>query len=189
MRINRTQAKQVVATYAVTLFEAAAASGSVDLVGGQLAEVVTTVRGHADLRDALMGDTVPAETRGNIAREVFGALDPALVATLGVMAERDNMDLLSSVAEAYADVADERRDVVTVEVTTVVELTDALREAIKGKLASDFGRGIVLREKVDPSIVGGIVISTGGQRLDASISSQLEAARVALSTAHTGGDA
>ena len=77
---------------------------------------------------------------------------------------------------------------VAVDVTTAVELSDALRESISAKLAADLGKGVVLRETVDPSIIGGIVISTHGHRIDASLASQLENARLVLS-AHTGGEA
>jgi F-type H+-transporting ATPase subunit delta len=188
MRISRALAKQTVATYAETLFEAARSDGAVDAVGVELEDVVRTVRAHADLRDTLLSDYVPGETRAAIIREVFATRNPSLVIVLGVMAERGEMRLLSSVSEEYGRVAEEKRNMVAVEVTTVVELNDALREAITAKLSADLGKGVVLREKVDPSIVGGIIISTGGRRLDASIASQLEAARMTLSTAHTGGD-
>ncbi len=189
MRTSRALAKQIIDTYATVLLEAAIADSTVDVVGTQLDEAAAIVRGHADLRDALLDDNIDAEHRGAITREVFGSFDPALVATLGLMAERGNIDLLSSVVEAYARVTEERLDTVAVDVTTVVELNDALREAISTKLAADFGKKVVLREKVDPSIIGGIIFSTHGQRLDASIAHQLEAARSTLSTAHTGGDA
>jgi F-type H+-transporting ATPase subunit delta len=177
-----------IATYAEALFEAALAENRVDQVGVELGEVAYTVRGHAELRDALTSDYLPASARADIIREVFGAMHPALVAALGVMAERGDVGLLPSIIDAYTRVAEERRDLAAVEVTTVVALTDELREAIKTKLSADLGKGIVLHEKVEPSIVGGIIISTGGRRLDASMASQLEAARVTLSTAHTGGD-
>jgi F-type H+-transporting ATPase subunit delta len=130
----------------------------------------------------------PAQ-RAKIAADVFAGLNAVLVNTLVVMAERGEFDMLSSIAETYALVAEEKRDVVTVDVTTAVELSGSLRESITKKLANDLGKGVVLRENVDPSIVGGIVFSAHGQRIDASIASQLENARVVLSTAHTGGEA
>lgn len=189
MRTSRTLAKQIVATYAETLFEAAQADDAVDAVGAEIDSVAATVRGHADLRDALRDDAVPAEVRGSIVREVFASAHPALIAMLGVLVERGDAELLASVAEDYAEVAEKRRDTVTAEVTTVFGLTDSLREAIRIKLSADFGKTVVIRETVDPAIIGGIVISAHGNRLDASIASQLEAARVTLSTAYTGGDA
>jgi F-type H+-transporting ATPase subunit delta len=188
MGTSRALAKEIIATYARALFEAASSEDAVDVVASQLEDVVRTVRGHADLRDALHGTALPAETRAGIAREVFGSLNPVVVATLGLMADRGEFDLLPGVTETYSLVAEENRNVVAVDVTTVVELTDAIRQAITAKLSSDLGKGVVLREKVDPSILGGIVINAGGRTLDASLASQLEAARVTLSTAHTGGD-
>lgn len=188
MGTSRALAKQIVDTYAEALFAAAQADDAVDAVGSQLEDVARTLRGHAELRDALLGDAIPSEARGAIAREVFAPMHPAVSATLGVMAERGNVDLLSSIVDAYTVVAEEKRNMVAIEVTTVVELTDALREAIKSKYAADMGKDVVLREKVDPSIIGGIIISTSGRKIDASIFSQLESARVTLSTAHTGGD-
>ena len=164
------------------------ADDAVDAVGSQLEDVARIVRGHAELRDALLGDVIPAQSKGDIAREVFATMHPAVAATLGVMAERGNVDLLSSVVDTYTAVAEEKRNRVAIEVTTVVELTDALREAITSKFAADLGKEVALREKVDPAIIGGIIIKTSGRKIDASIASQLEAARVTLSTAHTGGD-
>ena len=189
MRTSRALAKQIVATYAGVLFDAAAGYDAVDDVSTQLDAVVRLVRSAAPLRDALLDDSVAGPQRAQTVREVFAGLSPALVDTLAVMVERDNFDLLSSVVEQYAVVAEERRGVVSVDVTTAVELTDALRESISAKLSADLGKGVVLREKVDPRIIGGIVISTHGHRIDASIASQLESARLVLSTAPTGGEA
>jgi F-type H+-transporting ATPase subunit delta len=189
MRTSRALAKQIVAAYAGVLYDAASADDSVDAVSVQLEAVQRLVRGSGPLRDVLLDDAVAEARRAQVAREVFSGLYPALIETLVVMAERGNFDLLSGVVEKYGEIGEERRGVVEVDVTTAVELTESLRQAIQAKFSADLGKGIVLREKVDPAIVGGIVISTHGRRIDASISSQLEAARVVLSTAPTGGEA
>ncbi len=189
MRTSRALAKQIIGSYAGVLFDAAAPTGSVDEVSMQLEAVRRIVRGHAPLRDALLDDQASGEQRAQVVRDVFAGLNPVLLSTLAIMAERGNFDLLGSVAEEYGRVAEEKRDVVAVDVTTAVELSESLREALTEKLRTDMGKGVVLREKVDPAIVGGIVISTHGRRIDASIASQLENARGVLSTAHTGGEA
>ena len=189
MRTSRALAKQIVTAYADALFDAAAADDAVDDVYMQLTAAVRIARSHAPLRDALLSDSVSGATRASQAKGVFAGLNPALVETLGLMAERGNFDLLSSVVETYGKIAEDKRGVVAVDVTTAVELSDSLRESITKKLAADMGKDVVLRESVDPSIIGGIVFSAHGQRIDASIASQLENARVVLSTAHTGGEA
>jgi F-type H+-transporting ATPase subunit delta len=181
-------AKQVVATYASVLFDAADGVGAVDEVYAQLDAVLRLVRSHAPLRDAISDDAVPGVRRAAVAREVFAGLQPSLVSTIAIMVERDDFGLFSSLVDAFDETAEERRGVVAVDVTTAVELSDALRESITAKLAADLGKDVVLRETVDPSIIGGIVISTHGHRIDASLASQLESARLVLS-AHTGGEA
>jgi len=189
MRTSRSLAKQIIRTYASVLFDAAAADNAVDDVYTQMEAVQRLTRGHAPLRDALLDDSATDAQRAQVATDVFAGLNPALVSTLAVLAERGNFDLLSGVVDEYGNVAEERRGVVAVDVVTAVELSEALRESITNKLAADLGKGVVLREKVDPAIIGGIVFSTHGQRIDASIASQLENARGVLSTAHTGGEA
>ncbi len=189
MRTSRALAKQIVVAYASVLYDAAAGDEAVDEVATQMDAAVRLVRAHAPLRDALSDDAVSSAERSKIAREVFAGLNPALVTTLAVMVERDDFELLPSLVEQYGLISEERRGVVSVDVTTAVALTDALRSSITTKVSADLGKDVVLREKVDPAIIGGIVISTHGHRIDASIASQLESARLVLSTAPTGGEA
>jgi F-type H+-transporting ATPase subunit delta len=189
MATDRALFKQIVATYADALYEVAAGEGTVDQTGAQLGEVVRIVRGHSELRVVVMDAAYPAATRSVLVREVFAGYSPAILAIIDLMLERGEIDALSALVEAYSRVSEEKRNVAVVDVTTAVELDDALRAAISSKLSADIGKEVVLRERVDAGIVGGIIIDAMGRRIDASITSQLERARMALSTAHTGGDA
>lgn len=189
MRTSRTLATKTVGAYASALFEAAQADGAVDQIALQLDAVARLMRGTAPLRDALRDSHVAVADRVKMVEGVFAGLNPAIVKTLGVMVERGDLDLLSRVIGEFGTIAEERRGIVAVNVTTAVELTDALRESLTTKLSADLGTGVVLRETVDASIIGGLIVDAHGKRIDASIASQLESARRVLSTAHTGGEA
>ena len=167
---NRLLVKEEIATYAETLFSAASAEGQerVLAVRDQLEQVVFLYRGNADLRDAFDEIAYTAEQRRTIAQGVFEGFDPLLASVLSVMAERQDFSELSQ--------------------TTVVELDDELRTLISEKVAADLGKSVVLREHVDPSILGGIIMSTQGKRIDASIVSKLEQARTVLSESNDGGE-
>ena len=84
--------------------------------------------------------------------------------------------------------AEDALDAVLVTVVTAVELDDHLREVITDKLRKDFNRDVIIREFVDKSIVGGIIMSAHGRRIDASIATQLEKARAALAATPVGGE-
>jgi F-type H+-transporting ATPase subunit delta len=188
MRTSRTLAREYSKTYASALYDAAASENAVDEVNLQMQAVLRLVRETAPLREALTDEVVPAEQRIATVRGVFAGLNAAIIAVLAVMAERGNFDLLSRVVGEYEIVAEERRGIVAVDVTTAVQLSGDVRESIIRKLRADLGKDVVLREKVDPAIIGGIILDAHGQRIDASIASQLENARSVLSTAHTGGE-
>jgi F-type H+-transporting ATPase subunit delta len=189
MPTNRNLIKAQVATYAEVLLEAAKNEGRVFEINAELVDALATIRGNMDLRDALRDGTTPGEVRANIVRGVFKDFDPALVSTLALMAERLFIDHLSQVCEVYTQQAEAATGAIVVDVTTAIALTDELRETLKNKLSAQFGgKQVVLQEHVDPSILGGIIMSAHGKRIDASITSQLERARLVLSTVPSGGE-
>ena len=75
-----------------------------------------------------------------------------------------------------------------VDVVTRVALDDHLREVIKNKAGKDLGCDVVLNESIDTSLLGGIIMSAGDKRIDASVASQLNNARIVLKKKTDGGE-
>ncbi|MDR2587292.1 MAG: ATP synthase F1 subunit delta [Coriobacteriales bacterium] len=188
MPIDRTLTRRASIIYAETLLGATSGDDSAFEVSGQLEQVLATVRGSGELRGVLADRTIPAERRSELVREVFAGFNAALLEVLVVMVERGDISLLPRVNEAYIAAAEEALGSVIIDVTTVIALDDGLRDSIKKKYSAQFGKEVLLREHVDPSLVGGIVLSTHGRRIDASVVSQLERARTVLATVSSGGD-
>ena len=96
------------------------------------------------------------------------------------MASRCDAALFRRVVSQYEDLIESKLNFNVVDVTTVVELDDNLRTVITNKAESDLGRDCVLVEHIDPSIQGGIILSTGDRYVDASVRTQFDKARIAL---------
>jgi len=180
MPIDRSLIRKKSSIYAEVLIQAAKATDSVFAVTDQLEQVLMTIRSHAELRNTLMERTIPGADRANILKDVFSGFNPALLEVLCVMVDRDDLGLLSRVNERSMDLAEEALDAVIIDVTTVLDLDDGLRKSIKEKFSAQFGKGVLLREHKDPSLLGGIVLSAHGSRIDASVSFQLDNARATL---------
>lgn len=183
MPTNRLIVKEQVATYAQVLFDAANDAGGQDSVlevREQLKQIVALIREDVDLQEALKDTGLTAEQRESVARGVFAQLNAALVEVLAVMAGRNEIDLLTRVQGDFEKLLGDKLNLCVVDVTTAVELDDHLRELIKEKAAKELGKNIVLNERVDKSILGGVIMSANGERIDASISSQIENARETL---------
>ena len=113
---------------------------------------------------------------------------PVLIDVLAVMAERGEIKLLPQVRASYENQVETKLNLCILDVTTVVELDDHRREVIKKKAEADLGTNVVLRESIDKSLIGGILMSANGKRIDASMTSQLEAARNVLKQTTDGGE-
>lgn len=191
MPINRQIVKEQVATYAAVLLDGVyEAGGQNDVleVRDQLESIVRIMRSNMDLASAVGDSSYTPEQRAEVVRGVFGACNPVLVDVVAVMAERGNMDLLPRVSEVYGRQLEAKLNMTVVDVTTVVELDDHLREVIVRKAETDLGTKVVLREHIDPSLLGGILMNANGKRIDASVLTQLENARTVLKDTTDGGE-
>ena len=191
MPTNRHVQKEKVATYASVLLDAALAAGGQDAVlevRDQAERIIRIMRSNMDLSSSLQDSSYTPEQRNSLARNVFAQAHPVLIDVLAVTAERGDFALLSRVWESYGEQVERKLNVTVVDVTTVVPLDDHLREVITEKLSVDLGKKVVLREHIDASILGGIIMSTNGKRIDASVASELEHARIVLKEENDGGE-
>ena len=191
MPTNRHVQKEKVATYASVLLDGALAAGGQDAVlavRDQTERIIRIVRSNMDLSSSLQDSSYTPEQRNSLARNVFAQANPVLVDVLAVMPERGDFALLSRVWESYGEQVERKLNVTVVDVTTVVPLDDHLREVITKKSEADLGTKVVLRESIDKSLIGGILMSANGKRIDASMTSQLEAARNVLKQTTDGGE-
>lgn len=191
MPTSRHVLREKVAAYASALLDGAYEAGGQDAVlevRDQAERILRIARSNMDLSDALEDSSYTPEQRGQLVRNLFASSNPVLVDVLAVMAEREDFALLSRVWASYGEQLERKLNVTVVDVTTVVELDDHLREVITKKAEADLGTNVVLREHIDKSLLGGILMSANGKRIDASVLSQLESARNVLKLSTDGGE-
>ncbi len=181
------RASDVASAYARTAFELASLADSVDATDAGLTSAAAAVSGSLDLRRALTDPSMPVEAKRDVLRDIFGEeIAPEALALVTLLVERGHTDLLGDVARAFGRIAEQERGIVVAQVTTAVPLDDALRASLTEKLTASLGRPVSLREDVDASILGGVVIKVAGRVLDGSVASQLEEMRRALATTQGG---
>ena len=113
---------------------------------------------------------------------------PEVLETLTAMREDNDLDLVKDVAHQYKTLVDQDDKTVSVTVMTAVPMDDKLRGEVRAKMEKDLKAPIYLVERVDPSIIGGIVIEERSNRYDASVKAQLVNIRKKLSTSFLGGE-
>ncbi len=128
------------------------------------------------LRKALLNPAVPLPRKRAAVADIIakaGVL-PVVGKTMALLAERDRLNILSEVAEAFRQRLLDLRNVVRAVVTTAEPLPAERLQAIQTSLASATGRTVELTSRVDPAILGGMVARVGGTVFDASVTSHLQ---------------
>ena len=113
---------------------------------------------------------------------------PEVLETLTAMQREDDLHLIQQVAKQYKDYLDSADTTVSVTVTTAVPMDDQLREKVRAKAQASLDAPVYLVERVDPSIIGGIMLEARGKRYDASVRAQLANIRKTLSSSFIGGE-
>lgn len=161
-------------SYANALFELAKVEDEVRRVEADMEKVVKTIKGHLKLKEVLGDASFPADKKRDIVRQVFEPeLSPLTLNMLIMLVDAGRDGELAAVGAAYAEIAEAGTGAITAKVTTAVPLTDELRAGLSKKLSAMAGRDVELREMIDPTLLGGVVVEMGGRVLDGSVRGRL----------------
>src|SRR5690606_9519279 len=120
----------------------------------------------------------PLIGRGDAGRAIAAlagplGIDPMTARFLGVLAANGRLAELGATIRAFRRMAADHRGETTAEVTSAHPLDDEQVARLKASLKARLGRDIIIDSRVDPAILGGIIIRHGSQMIDASIRTKL----------------
>ena len=107
-------------------------------------------------------------------------VDPITAKFLGVLADNGRLSELKAVIKAVRKLAADNRGETTAEVTSAFPLNDDQVARIKSNLKTRLGRDVAIDAKVDPQLLGGLVVRLGSQMIDASIKTKLNNLAMAM---------
>jgi F-type H+-transporting ATPase subunit delta len=161
--------------YASALFALARDSREIDAVGRSLDALSQALLDSKDFAELVASPLVSRDEAG----KAFASLAPQLnldaITTnfLGVLARNGRKGELRKIIHTYRRLAAEHRGETTAGIVTARPLKDDQIAALKQQLRARAGRDVNLDVAVDPTILGGIVVKLGSQRIDASIRTKL----------------
>lgn len=162
--------------YAEALLEQAFKSNQAEEILQELESILEDVlKPRPDLESLLTGDSVSHDNKRRVIETVFtGRVNDLVCNFLNVLNDHDRLQLLRPVVQLYREKLDERRGRIQVQVSTAIPLPADQRERLIRELHQVFHREPVLDEKVNPDILGGLIVRVGDWLYDASVLKQLE---------------
>jgi F-type H+-transporting ATPase subunit delta len=144
----------------------------------ELRAFAPVLEAHPELRAALLHPGVSAEQKRRLLETLAerAGTTALLRRVLDLLASRDRIALLPDVAEAYGELANAARGVVSAEVASAVPLPEEQRRALAAALRGT-GADVELRTRVEPELGGGLLVRTGGRTYDGTVRARLAALR------------
>ncbi|HEX3860941.1 MAG TPA: F0F1 ATP synthase subunit delta [Stellaceae bacterium] len=168
--------------YAAALFDLADERHALDVVANDLRELRAMLHASSDLVRLLRSPVLSRDEQGKAIAALAeqAGLSPLTRDFLGVVARNRRLFAVPAMIEAYLKQLADRRGEVTAEVTVAQPIDETRHAALLEQLRRIVGARVSVDVKVDPSLLGGMIVKVGSRMVDASLSSRLQRLRLAM---------
>jgi len=168
--------------YATALFELADERRAIDAVAADLENIGAMIAAAPDLRRLLRS---PVLKRQDQARALDAVLKQAGISDLtrqfaGLVAKNRRLFAFEDMIRGFRALLALRRGEITAEVTSAGELSKQQLDAITDALKRIYGGKVAVAPRVDPTLLGGLVVRVGSRMVDSSLKTKLQRLQLAL---------
>jgi F-type H+-transporting ATPase subunit delta len=169
--------EEIATVYARSLFEVARDAGKLDTLRDELGQFADAVNGNRDLQVFFFSPYFSTEEKKSGLRAMIEDADPALTNFLELLLENHRMPAIFRIRRQLDRLWEEENRLLPVQVTSATKLDKKTLAQIGKRIGEQTGRQVELTARVEPEILGGLVVQVGNSILDASIINRLEQLR------------
>ncbi len=168
--------------YATALFELAQQAGSVDLIGKNLDDFAALLDTSGDLKRLVSSPVFSAEDQAKALEAIItrAKFAPLAVNFFRLITRNRRLSAVKEMISAYRTLAADARGDVVVEVVSADKLNAAQVKNLKTALKDVQGRDVQLVERVDASLLGGLIVKVGSRMVDNSLRTKIQNLRQAM---------
>jgi F-type H+-transporting ATPase subunit delta len=167
--------------YARAILELGEAQGESASLLDEINGLAQLLDGDPELAHFFSSPLIEPEVREPVIEKVFrGRASDLLVDTLQIVNRKGRLGVLRAIAEAYRQEYRDLHGLVDARVRTAVPLSEELRARLHEAVARFTGRQPSLIEKVDPALIGGMIVEVAGRKIDSSVAYRLRQMGAAL---------
>jgi F-type H+-transporting ATPase subunit delta len=171
--------------YATALFELARDEKSIDAVRADLDQFDAMLNDSADLKRLARSPVFAADAQS---KALSAVLDKAGITGISanflkVLTANRRLFAVSDVIRAFRALVARFKGEAAADVTVAEPLSDKNLDALKTALKAVSGKDVTLHVKVDPSIIGGLVVKLGSRMVDSSLRTKLNSIKHAMKEA------
>jgi F-type H+-transporting ATPase subunit delta len=168
--------------YATALVELAGEENAIDRVDGDLRSFEGLLDLSEDLEQLVHSPVFSAEQQLNAVTSILEKAGISGIAAnfIKLVAAKRRLFAMRRMIEIYRALVAQKRGLMTAEVTVAEPLNAVNRKTVQDALAGVTGKTVSLVEKVDPSIIGGLIVKMGSKMVDSSVRTRLNSIKLAM---------
>ncbi len=168
--------------YAAALYELADEGKALDRVASDLRSLAKALDESADLTRLIRSPVLGRHEQGRAVKAILDKMgaDALTAKFLGLVAQNRRLFALPAMIKAYLAELARRRGEIAAEVTSAVPLSAAQAEAVTASLRQAVGAKVSVETRVDPSLLGGMVVRVGSRMVDSSLKTKLQKMELAM---------
>ncbi len=175
----------VAARYASALFDVAREAGAVDVVGSELDQFERLIQESPDLARLIRNPIFTAEEQERaiaaiLSRAGTGGLTANFVR---LVASKRRLFALPDMIRAYRRLVSDAKGIVQAQVVLAERPSDGVMNDIRAALRDVAKADVDLDVRIDPSLIGGMIVKIGSRMVDASVRTKLNSIRLSLKEA------
>lgn len=161
--------------YAEAMLDVADDKQCLDYVKNDLAAVSSTIIENDDLKKFLDHPIISNKDKKEVIETIFlNKISPYVINLIKLLLDRHRMFIFEAINESFKTLFNKRFNIALAIVTTAIEIDEDTKSIIKQKLSDILSKHVELETKVDPQIIGGVLVTIGDNVLDGSIKGRLD---------------
>lgn len=170
--------------YGGALYSLACEEGLDKAIGEELAEVSRLLKAEPKALKLLDSPLIPREERCACVQRMFGGqVQPYLLNFLKLLCRRGQMSQLAGCSAYYRALYNEAHNISDAVAVTALPLSPGQTARLQAQLEAITGKTILLENRVDPAVLGGVRVEVDGRRLDGTVKNRLDGLRRAIGSA------
>lgn len=168
--------------YATALFDLAKESGQIDRIAGELKSFEALLKESPDLARFVRSPVFSADDqvralKALLAKAQVGGLTANF---LSLIAKNRRLFAVGDMIKAFRGLVARHKGEVEADVTSAAALSDTQVTALKAALKASLGKDVQMNTKVDPAILGGLIVKVGSRMIDSSLRTKLSSLKTRM---------
>ncbi|MFA6032255.1 MAG: ATP synthase F1 subunit delta [Myxococcota bacterium] len=172
MAIRRSLAKR----YSKALVASAKNDAELDTIMGDLKNLARTIDSNTELKEALLSPVVLAASKASLMKQLgpMMGLSPLVQRFVDLLISAHRIDYIDAITETFSEDLDAKRGLLRGELFSTVPMSEGSFALVQGALSKTMGKKVMLAQKTDSGLLGGIQVRVGGMIIDGSLRSRLD---------------